>query len=155
MLLAVVAPDGSSLLDGDPVVQGQFVTQALKGSELNGAYYASFQVVGADRHPIVGRVDYVVAEASVATDNPAGVRLTSAWTTRRRPWTRRPRTGGSGSGLLLLRGGPRRRRPAHRGDPACGSAYDVLTAPRCDEQVSQPAPGRRLHVVNPRRQETR
>jgi methionine-rich copper-binding protein CopC len=72
LLLAVVAPDGSSLVDGDPVVQGHFVTQALTESEANGAYYASFQVVGADRHPIIGRVDFVVAAGGVATQNPAG-----------------------------------------------------------------------------------
>lgn len=72
VLLTVVDAEGSSLTDGEPVVQGAYLTQALKESEVAGAYTASFHVVSADEHPIIGRVDFVVDPDGDATDNPAG-----------------------------------------------------------------------------------
>ena len=72
MLVGVVDPEGTSLLDGDPVVDGRFVTQALLPSDVAGPYNASFHVIGSDMHPIITRVDFVVDPGGVATDNPAG-----------------------------------------------------------------------------------
>lgn len=70
--VAVVGPDGQSLADGDPLVDGRYVTQALREADQVGAYVAAFHVVATDLHPIVARVDYRVDPSAVATANPAG-----------------------------------------------------------------------------------
>ena len=68
----VVGPDGSLVADGEPVVTGRLVTQAIVESEFPGAYTASFEVVGDDRHAVAGSYTFVVDPDGVPTGNPAG-----------------------------------------------------------------------------------
>jgi methionine-rich copper-binding protein CopC len=103
-LVSVVDPSGTSLADGDPVVQGRFVTQALADSDLVGPYIASFRVLGSDLHAIDARIDFVVDPAGTATDNPAGdppdLVLDDPSVE-----AKEEESGGSGSGPLLLLAG--------------------------------------------------
>ena len=72
VVVEVVGPDGTSLADGDPVVQGRFVTQAMVDAETAGVYTAFFHVFADDLHPVEARVDFVVDPDGTATGNPAG-----------------------------------------------------------------------------------
>src|SRR4051794_29543237 len=55
--VAVVGPDGESLMVGDPQVEGRYVTQQIAASDLVGGYIAAFHAVALDLHPIIARVD--------------------------------------------------------------------------------------------------
>ncbi|WP_051549373.1 copper resistance CopC family protein [Nocardioides sp. URHA0032] len=70
--VAVVDPSGQSLMIGDPVVEGRYVTQELRGSDAVGGYVAAFHAVAVDLHPIIARIDYTVDPDATATTNPAG-----------------------------------------------------------------------------------
>lgn len=59
--LQVTAPDGATLADGDPVVDGTTVTQALDASGYAGTYTIAYRVVSADGHPISGELTYDVS----------------------------------------------------------------------------------------------
>lgn len=61
--VVVTAPDGTSLADGDPVVDGSTVTQSITDSG-DGTYLMAVKAVSEDGHPITGRVEFVVGEAS-------------------------------------------------------------------------------------------
>jgi hypothetical protein len=70
--VAVVGPDGDSLAVGDPVVEGRYVSQAVRSSAGSGSYVAAFHAVGVDLHPVMARVDYRVDPGATASTNPAG-----------------------------------------------------------------------------------
>ncbi|GAA1141408.1 copper resistance CopC family protein [Nocardioides aquiterrae] len=70
--VAVVGPDGEPLAVGDPVVEGRYVSQAIRQPDRPGAYVAAFHAVGVDLHPVMARVDYRVDPDAAATENPAG-----------------------------------------------------------------------------------
>ena len=103
--VSVVGPDGTSLADGEPVVVGRLVTQALVESEAAGAYSASFEVVGDDLHVVAGSYEFVVDPDGVETGNPAGpppdLGLEERRDGRRLRGRRGTRRGLRGSTLLL------------------------------------------------------
>ncbi|WP_372735289.1 copper resistance protein CopC [Nocardioides sp.] len=70
--VAVVGPDGASIVEGEPVLLGRFVTQELAVSGAPGIYTASVHVIADDMHTISGSFEFVVDPAGVATGNPAG-----------------------------------------------------------------------------------
>ena len=61
--VVVTAPDGTALADGDPVVDGEIITQAVDDSG-DGTYLMAVKAVSQDGHPLTGRVEFVVGEAS-------------------------------------------------------------------------------------------
>ncbi|WP_159499663.1 copper resistance CopC family protein [Microbacterium sp. 18062] len=60
---------GTSLTDGDPVVTGNVVTQALEG-EPSGTVSVAWRVVSSDGHPIAGELAFEVAGAPSPTAQP-------------------------------------------------------------------------------------
>jgi methionine-rich copper-binding protein CopC len=58
--VAVTAPDGTSTLDGDPVVAGATVSQDITTVEEQGIYSMSYRVVSADGHPVTGTITFTV-----------------------------------------------------------------------------------------------
>lgn len=68
----VTAPDGSSVTDGDPVVEGAEVTQALTDGP-DGSYTMAYRAVSEDGHPVTGEITFTVGAASSdpASDSPA------------------------------------------------------------------------------------
>lgn len=74
----VTAPDGSSVADGDPEVDGSRVTQALTDGP-EGTYTMAYRAVSEDGHPVTGQVTFtlgtvgsagVTPTASAAADPP-------------------------------------------------------------------------------------
>ena len=61
--VVVTAPDGTALADGDPVVDGKIITQAVDDAG-DGTYLMAVKAVSQDGHPLTGRVEFVVGEAS-------------------------------------------------------------------------------------------
>lgn len=70
--VSVVAPDGSSVVDGEPLLDGLLVSQALTAADVPGVYSASFEGVATDLHTITGSFEFRVDPDGVATGNPAG-----------------------------------------------------------------------------------
>lgn len=58
--LQVTAPDGTTLAEGDPTVDGSTVTQTLNDSGYAGRYTIAYRVVSADGHPVTGELTYEV-----------------------------------------------------------------------------------------------
>lgn len=57
----VTAPDGSSVTDGDPEVDGAVVRQAVsEGPE--GTYTMAYRVVSEDGHPVTGEIAFTVGD---------------------------------------------------------------------------------------------
>lgn len=76
--IVVTAPDGTDVVDGDPVVDGPVVTQALAAADdpaaAAGQYTVTWRVVSSDGHPISGAFTFEVlaaAESESATEDPA------------------------------------------------------------------------------------
>jgi methionine-rich copper-binding protein CopC len=59
--VVVTGPDGSSVVEGDPEVDGTVVTQRLSGGG-DGSYVMAVRAVSRDGHPVTGRVEFVVGE---------------------------------------------------------------------------------------------
>jgi methionine-rich copper-binding protein CopC len=68
--VAVVGPDGTTYQDGDPVVDGDSVTQAVSGLPAGTAITVSYRVVSSDGHPIGGTVPFTIAAASAGASAP-------------------------------------------------------------------------------------
>jgi copper resistance protein C len=66
--VAVTAPDGSSVVDGDPHVVGAIVSQAVKDGG-DGSYTIAYRVVSADGHPVTGEVTFGVGAAARTADD--------------------------------------------------------------------------------------
>jgi len=64
--VAVVGPDGTTYQQGDPVVDGPTVTQAVAPVPSGGPVTISYRIVSSDGHPIGGTVTFTVAERSTA-----------------------------------------------------------------------------------------
>lgn len=77
--VVVTAPDGTSLADGDPVVDGSTVTQSITDSG-DGTYLMAVKAVSEDGHPITGRVEFVVGEASEPLSAETAGSVTSSTT---------------------------------------------------------------------------
>ncbi|PZU47186.1 MAG: copper resistance protein CopC [Arsenicicoccus sp.] len=67
--VAVTAPDGSSVLEGEPVVEGPEVTQDLVDDLGDGEYAVAWRVTSEDGHPISGEFGFTVTGA--AQEDPA------------------------------------------------------------------------------------
>jgi copper resistance protein C len=70
--VAVVGPDGTTYQQGDPVVDGPRVTQAVAPIPAGSTVTISYRVVSSDGHPIGGTVGFTVAEQAGDTspDDP-------------------------------------------------------------------------------------
>lgn len=67
--LEVTDADGASLADGDPVVAGTTVTQALTGAA-SGVVTVLWKVVSSDGHPVSGEFGFTVTAAPTSTPIP-------------------------------------------------------------------------------------
>lgn len=65
--VVVTAPDGSDATDGEPLVDGPEVTQALQADLTPGAYSGAWRVVSSDGHPIEGMFTLTVPESGEPT----------------------------------------------------------------------------------------
>jgi methionine-rich copper-binding protein CopC len=71
--VAVTAPDGTNVTKGDPIVNGDTVTQAVRPLGGKGTYTMSYRVVSADGHPVSATLTFDVtsgAEVTPPTDPP-------------------------------------------------------------------------------------
>jgi hypothetical protein len=68
--VSVVGPDGSNIADGDAVIDGATVTQAVRLFPQQGKYTASYRVVSDDGHPVTGTIRFTVDPAH-ATSSPS------------------------------------------------------------------------------------
>jgi copper resistance protein C len=62
--VVVTAPDGTALADGDPVVDGATVRQAVSPSTATGTFTMAYRAVSEDGHPVTGQISFDVGEAS-------------------------------------------------------------------------------------------
>ncbi len=69
--LQVTDAAGESLGDGDPVVEGTSVTQALAGAA-SGPITVLWKVVSSDGHPISGQYGFTVTAPATPTPTPTG-----------------------------------------------------------------------------------
>jgi methionine-rich copper-binding protein CopC len=74
--VAVVGPDGTPYQDGDPVVDGARVTQAVDGLP-DGDITVSYRVVSSDGHPIGGTVPFTIATTAETGASDQGTGETS------------------------------------------------------------------------------
>lgn len=70
--VAVVGPDGTTYQDGDPLVDGPSVTQAVSGLPADVDVTISYRVVSSDGHPIGGTVPFTVTAAAQDDSSTAG-----------------------------------------------------------------------------------
>jgi methionine-rich copper-binding protein CopC len=75
--LQVTDAGGTSLTDGDPVVEGTTVTQALTGAA-SGVVTVLWKVVSSDGHPISGEFDFTVTAPPAPTPTPSASPTASA-----------------------------------------------------------------------------
>lgn len=74
--VAVIAPDGTALADGDAQVVDVRVEQPLATGTLQGTYTVSFRVVSHDGHPVTGTLHFDVghpSEPAVGDDSDTAV----------------------------------------------------------------------------------
>jgi methionine-rich copper-binding protein CopC len=67
----VTAPDGTSVAQGEPRVDGLEVTQDL-ASGPEGTYTMAYQVVSEDGHPLAGEITFNVGASAAAEPNGSG-----------------------------------------------------------------------------------
>ncbi|MDF9716665.1 copper resistance protein CopC [Nocardioides sp. ChNu-153] len=67
----VVTGPAGDVVDGDPVIDGDTVTQPL-GDGIEGGYTIAYRVVSEDGHPISGQLTYQVGTGGPAAQDPAG-----------------------------------------------------------------------------------
>jgi copper resistance protein C len=58
--VSVIAPDGSNVAQGEAVIDGPTVTQAVRLVPEQGAYSAGYRVVSDDGHPVTGTIHFTV-----------------------------------------------------------------------------------------------
>ena len=58
--VSVIGPDGSNIADGNAVVDGATVRQAVRLFPQQGRYSASYRVVSDDGHPVTGTIRFTV-----------------------------------------------------------------------------------------------
>ena len=66
----VTAPDGSSVTEGDPDVDGAVVSQAVTNGP-DGTYTMAYRAVSEDGHPVTGEITFTVGVASSAAPGPS------------------------------------------------------------------------------------
>jgi methionine-rich copper-binding protein CopC len=72
--VSVIGPDGADIADGDAVVDGATVTQAVRLLPEQGRYTASYRVVSDDGHAVTGTIRFTV-DAVNGTTAPGGPAL--------------------------------------------------------------------------------
>lgn len=65
--IVVTDPEGDSVIDGAPTLNGAVVTQPLVSEAPAGAYHVVWKVVSSDGHPTSGEFDFTVANATEST----------------------------------------------------------------------------------------
>jgi methionine-rich copper-binding protein CopC len=75
--VVVTAADGTSVTDGDPVVDGREVTQALVDGPA-GTYTLAFRVVSGDGHPVTGELTFTVTSGTSPESDPTEAEATGA-----------------------------------------------------------------------------
>jgi len=76
--VAVIDSDGATYQQGDPVVDGPRVVQAVADVPDGVELTISYRVVSSDGHPIGGTVPFTVAAAEAAPDEPSSAEQTPA-----------------------------------------------------------------------------
>ncbi|WP_052337175.1 copper resistance CopC family protein [Nocardioides alkalitolerans] len=66
--VVVTGPDGD-VVEGDPVIDGETVSQAVSGST-EGGYTLAYRVISSDGHPITGQLAFSVGEGGPAAAEP-------------------------------------------------------------------------------------
>ena len=86
-VLAVRAPSGASVIDGDPVVVDNTVTEKLVPLTETGTYTVAFRVTSTDGHPVSKQLTFSLGQktapgvvASAPTSTPSGTSSGSAAT---------------------------------------------------------------------------
>jgi methionine-rich copper-binding protein CopC len=69
--VSVIAPDGADVAQGDAIIDGPTVTQAVRLVPEQGVYAASYRVVSDDGHPVTGTIRFTVDAAHGTTPPPA------------------------------------------------------------------------------------
>jgi methionine-rich copper-binding protein CopC len=75
--VVVTAADGTTVTDGDPVVDGRQVTQALVDGPA-GTYTLAFRVVSGDGHPVTGEMTFTVTSGTSPEPDPTPAGTTGA-----------------------------------------------------------------------------
>ncbi|MGN7949557.1 copper resistance CopC family protein [Microbacterium sp. 22215] len=65
--IVVTDPEGDSVIEGAPTLNGAVVTQPLVSEAPAGAYHVVWKVVSSDGHPTSGEFDFTVANATEST----------------------------------------------------------------------------------------
>lgn len=69
--IEITDPQGEVVSQGEPVVEGRDISQAISGTESEGTYTVTWRVVSSDGHPIEGRYEFTVGTASDAASDSA------------------------------------------------------------------------------------
>lgn len=70
--VVVTGPDGARWSDGEPVVAGRTVTQALRAGLPNGECTVAWRSVAQDGHPVTGSFTFEVADPDAGPAEPTG-----------------------------------------------------------------------------------
>ncbi|MCZ4069132.1 copper resistance protein CopC [Microbacterium sp. NPDC006705] len=70
VVIEVTSPDGRNIAEGEPVVDGTTVTQALEPETSAGVFTVLWRVVSSDGHPISDQYTYTVEAATIPTSTP-------------------------------------------------------------------------------------
>ena len=62
--IEITDPQGEVVSQGEPVVEGRDISQAISGADAEGTYTVTWRVVSSDGHPIEGRYEFTVGTAS-------------------------------------------------------------------------------------------
>lgn len=71
VMVVVTDPEGSGLQEGDAVVDGAEVRQAVEPATVAGVHTIAYRVVSADGHPVTGQLRVTVEAPADATTAPA------------------------------------------------------------------------------------
>ncbi len=153
--VTVEGPQGAEV-EGDPVVDGREVTQALSSDLAAGGHTVTYRVVSADGHPISGKVSFTTtaepsptdAATPSATATPSASDSASAAPSSTPTVDAEPTSGDGGprpwvwvllgvTGLVALL--------------ALSTQWRVLGGPRADEEANAEADGRPLDEASTRR----
>ncbi|WP_157244335.1 copper resistance CopC family protein [Nonomuraea typhae] len=70
MPFVIVRGDGGQFHQGQPVLDGKVVKQAVKGPLADGKYVIAYRVVSSDGHPIEGEIPFTVKGGAKAAATP-------------------------------------------------------------------------------------
>lgn len=70
VVIEVTSPDGQNVAEGEPLVDGTTVTQALAATQSAGVFTVLWRVVSSDGHPISDQYTYTVEAVTIPTSTP-------------------------------------------------------------------------------------